>query len=317
MPGLFSEPTGLMFHHFHGTHHPALQGSIDAATFRKILDFAGLENIISAQQWLERAEKGQLKNSHLCITFDDTLLSQYDIAKPVLDDLGIKAFWFVYSSVLRGELEKLEIYRYFRTTVYSHIDHFYEEFFELAAQLRPEAGKAALAAFDPSSYLPNSPFYTDNDRKFRYLRDQVLQSDEYDSLMERMISRSEFTLGEIVEKIWLTQAHVKSLAEEGHIIGLHSDTHPTTMAKLPVDIQKKEYGTNSEYLSSLLGEPPVSMSHPCNSYSSTTLSTLRNLGIRVGFRADIAVVSDRTELEYPREDHANLAARIAKLESSL
>jgi hypothetical protein len=47
------------------------------------------------------------------------------------------------------------------------------------------------------------------------------------------------------------------------------------------------------------------MSHPCNSYNTTTLEVLRELGITLGFRANMAGGFD-SRLERPREDHANL-----------
>ena len=52
------------------------------------------------------------------------------------------------------------------------------------------------------------------------------------------------------------------------------------------------------------------MSHPCNSYNAATLSLLRELGITLGFRANMAKLG-LSELEYPREDHANLVRALA------
>ena len=72
---------------------------------------------------------GRLEQQHLCLTFDDALLCQYDIAKPVMDRFGITGFWFVYSSVFQGELEILEIYRYIRCVYFDTIDKFYVGFF--------------------------------------------------------------------------------------------------------------------------------------------------------------------------------------------
>ena len=52
------------------------------------------------------------------------------------------------------------------------------------------------------------------------------------------------------------------------------------------------------------------MSHPCNSYSHDTLMILRELGISLGFAANMQV-RGQSELEYPREDHANLVSSLA------
>ena len=55
----------------------------------------------------------------------------------------------------------------------------------------------------------------------------------------------------------------------------------------------------------------MAMSHPCNSYSPYTLALLRQLGVRIGFRANMAR-AQHCSLEHPREDHANLLASIRR-----
>ena len=51
------------------------------------------------------------------------------------------------------------------------------------------------------------------------------------------------------------------------------------------------------------------VSHPCGSYSAETLKILENLGVRVGFRADMSDITKKG-LEYPREDHINILRRL-------
>ena len=59
--------------------------------------------ILDAKDWIERRERGRLKAREVCFTFDDSLLSQYEIALPVLNKFKIKAFWFIYSKILTGD----------------------------------------------------------------------------------------------------------------------------------------------------------------------------------------------------------------------
>lgn len=124
-------PHGMMFHHFHDDErHIKGQGSISAEEFESLIDFYGKEhNIISADEFLFKSQHNALGENDVCITFDDGLLCQYDIALPVLEKKGIKAFWFIYTSPMDGALEKLEIYRHFRFSMYSDIEQFYEDFF--------------------------------------------------------------------------------------------------------------------------------------------------------------------------------------------
>ena len=100
-----------MFHHFHDAVHPVGQGSISADEFEKILLFIGLENILPAQEWMRRYLNKENLQNKVCITFDDSLKCQYDIAKPILDKYDITAFFFVYTAVLKGSIEYLEVFR--------------------------------------------------------------------------------------------------------------------------------------------------------------------------------------------------------------
>src|SRR5690348_4468616 len=123
-------PRGIMFHHFSDAVHPRGQGAISEDDLVCMIRFLGRENILDAPEWMDRALAGRLGEDEVCLTFDDALRCQYDVAAPVLADFGISGFWFVYSSVFEGGLEPLEIYRYFRTVAFPDIDAFCDAFFE-------------------------------------------------------------------------------------------------------------------------------------------------------------------------------------------
>ena len=110
-------------------------------------------------------------------------------------------------------------------------------------------------------------------------------------------------------KLWMGNDDLKNLHSLGHVIGLHSHTRPARMDLLPIESQQAEYEKNFSYLTNLLGESPQTMSHPGNSYNRDTLSILRQMGIVLGFRANM--MPGRSELEYPREDYAMLVKAMA------
>ena len=170
-----SKAHGIMYHHFHDNQkHIVGQGSISAETFNDMLDFYGKDhNIIGAGEFLQKSEAGTLSPADVCLTFDDGLLCQYDVAYPVMKDRGLTAFWFIYTSPLDGVIEKIELYRHFRFSKFSDIEDFYSAFFNIVAANDPEA-MAAIHSFDPDQYLKEFPFYTPNDKRFRYMLDRVL-----------------------------------------------------------------------------------------------------------------------------------------------
>ena len=271
-----------------------------------MIAFLGRSRILPAQEWLSRARTGALSDFDLCLTFDDGLLCQYEVAYPVLNANNITAFWFVYTSPLEGSSVRLEMYRYFRTVSFANTEQFYAAFFDFLDRSRyGSLAQQRLATFKPSEFLRACPFYTDGDRRFRFIRDLVLGPEAYEEVMDAMIEQAGVHLDELAKGLWMDRECLMHLHAEGHIVGLHSYTHPTLMETLDASSQETEYRMNKNCLSRILGSAPISMSHPCNSYNETTLTILRSLGIQLGFRADMEKAK-LSELEYPREDHTNI-----------
>ena len=59
--------------------------------------------LLGAKEYLIKHNAGNLDSDDICLSFDDALLCQYDVALPVLNQKGLSAFFFVYSSALSGE----------------------------------------------------------------------------------------------------------------------------------------------------------------------------------------------------------------------
>jgi peptidoglycan/xylan/chitin deacetylase (PgdA/CDA1 family) len=295
-----------MFHHFHGGHHPIVEGSISGQDLNNLIEYLKNENeIISAKAWYGRYLNGTLKDNTLCITFDDALKCQYDIAKPILDKHGLGAFWFIYTSPLEGKTENLEVYRYFKNTVYKNSDDFYDAFYTAADIVgfgnEVNAARKSDAAAD---HFKEYSFYTLGDRIFRFVRDKVLGREKYYTAMEKMLEIANFNPLGLHDLLFMSPADVKKLHTQGHIIGLHSHTHPTDIGALPIEQQKEEYERNFKILHRITGEKPYTSSHPSNSYSRETIELLKNMGIKLSFRANMQFVAGNYTL--PREDHINI-----------
>ena len=48
------------------------------------------------------------------------------------------------------------------------------------------------------------------------------------------------------------------------------------------------------------------MSHPCEDYNQDTLTVLSDLGVSMGFRANMEIPYILSSLELPRENHSNI-----------
>jgi len=302
-------PHGLMFHHFYDEKHVGGQGAISAKQFENIIQYYG-DKLLPADEWFNKAKTNSLNNKDVCLTFDDALLCQYDIAVPILEKYNLTAFWFVYSSVFEGAVERLEIYRKFRTVYFSDIGDFYKLFFSTLEQTEYHDVTESLNNYS-HDYYKHFPFYSQNDTKFRFIRDTSLGVEKYNHLMDTIMKNYNIDLNEFSSDLWMNVEHLQRLNSNGHIVGLHSHSHPTQLSKLPVMEQEKEYHQNFKFLHAAMGKKPKTVSHPCNSYNTDTLSILHNMNIEIGFRANMESHLF-SEFEYPREDHANILKRLER-----
>ena len=123
---------GIMFHHFHneGVHRKG-QGSINKDDFYNLIKFIGRDNILGADVFFDKLKNNKLKDKEVCLTFDDALRCQIDIALPVLEDLKIKSFFFVYTSIFENKPDNLEYFRYFRMNYFDSVEDFYVNFYKV------------------------------------------------------------------------------------------------------------------------------------------------------------------------------------------
>ena len=305
---------GVMFHHFYDNKiHIKEQGAITGEEFELLLEFYQKDyKILSADEYSEKARKNQLKAFEVCITFDDALKCQFDIAYPILESRGIKAFWFLYTSPLTGVYERLEIYRHFRFSKFMNIEEFYLAFFQLVSEYGKELKcdiKEELKNFQPNNYMRDFTFYTPNDKRFRYLRDDILKEEKYNYLMDKMIEKYSYDIKENGKILWLSKENIRTIYNTGHIIGLHSHTHPMVLTDLSFEEQYQEYYKNKEILEEIIGEKIYSVSYPCNCYNEDTIEIMKKLSIYLGFRANMKKVNE-SRLEISIEDHANIMRRM-------
>ena len=182
---------GIMFHHFHDDLiHTKGQGSIDKDDFNKMINFIGRDNILDADVFLEKIKNNKLKSNEVCLTFDDAIKSQIDVALPVLEEHKIKSFFFVYTSMFEGKPDKLEFFRYFRMNYFNSPDEFYDSFYKVL-------DKDLKCFFEKNIGVINekknkSPHYSIEDIKFRLVRDNFLTKFDYEQIMFLMFREKQF-----------------------------------------------------------------------------------------------------------------------------
>lgn len=309
---------GVMFHHFHSDDHAVGQGSISSEQFSLMLDW--LEDrysILTPDEYATKLVHQKLRATDICLTFDDALLCQSDIAVPIMNKRNLQAFFFVYSSPFIGRPDFLEIFRHFRNTTYTSLKSFYDDFFQTTQNVLQDHYENHHIKYNKLNYLQDFAFYSEDDKWFRYLRDQCLSKEKYEEIMNTLMKAKDFHPESVFSKLWMDNSTVRNLAADGHTIGLHSFSHPTTLHFLDRQVQLEEYTQNYQHISDITGVAPSAMSHPCGNYNDDTLAILGSLGVNIGFRSNMAIKSIRSNLEIPREDHSNIMKEMKNENNSI
>ena len=304
-----------MFHHFHDNGiHTKGQGSIDKDDFYKMINFIGRNNILDADIFFEKFKNNKLKEKEVCLTFDDGIKCQIDVALPILEELKIKSFFFVYTSMFEGKPDNLEIFRYFRMNYFNNVDEFYNSFYQVL-------DKDLKTFFEDNNDKIKAtkikfPHYSIEDIKFRLVRDIFLTKSQYEETMLLMFKEKQFNYKDFFKKLFFQKDDLKTLDSLGHLVGLHSHNHPTLLEKLNYDEQKDEYEKCLSSISNILDKPKNEikyMSHPCGSYNKDTFEILKELGIELGFKQIMTIEPEKgmkkinnSFLEIARQDHAEI-----------
>jgi len=310
---------GIMFHHFHDDGiHTKGQGSIDKDDFYKMINFIGRNNILDADIFFEKFKNNKLKEKEVCLTFDDAIKCQIDVALPVLEELKIKSFFFVYTSMFEGKPDNLEIFRYFRMNYFNNVDEFYNSFYQVL-------DKDLKTFFEDNNDKIKAtkikfPHYSIEDIKFRLVRDIFLTKSQYEETMLLMFKEKQFNYKDFFKKLFFQKDDLKTLDSLGHLVGLHSHNHPTLLEKLNYDEQKNEYEKCLSSISNILDKPKNEikyMSHPSGSYNNDTLEILKELRIELGFKQIMTIEPEKgmkkvnnSFLEIARQDHAEIYKRM-------
>ena len=308
-----------MFHHFHDDGiHTKGQGSIDKDDFYKMINFIGRNNILDADIFFEKFKNNKLKEKEVCLTFDDGIKCQIDVALPILEELKIKSFFFVYTSMFEGKPDNLEIFRYFRMNYFNNVDEFYNSFYQVL-------DKDLKTFFEDNNDKIKAtkikfPHYSIEDIKFRLVRDIFLTKSQYEETMFLMLKEKQFNYKDFFKKLFFQKDDLIRLDSLGHLVGLHSHNHPTLLEKLNYDEQKDEYEKCLSSISNILDKPKNEikyMSHPSGSYNKDTFEILKELGIELGFKQIMTIEPEKgmkkinnSFLEIARQDHVEIVKRM-------
>ena len=288
---IINNACSIVFHNLHSNNSIKVHGSVSDKKLKKIIIYLKNEyNLLDADIYLNKIINKTLKKNDVCLSFDDGLKSQSEIALPILEKNNLKAFFFVFSEPFESKISNLELYKFFRSTKFKKIDYFYNEFNYYCESYFDM--KIIKKEFNNKNYLIKFKFYTKADRFFRYLRDKILSDKNYNLIMRKMMKDKKFNSNLIAKRLYLSIKDLKKIHNNKHIIGLHSHSHPTNINDINYKNQYKEYITNKDIIEKILNNKIHVMAHPCGKFNNQTIKVLKKLNIQAGYGITVNNNSD-------------------------
>ena len=309
---------GIMFHHFHDNKNFfKSDGSIQKEEFYKIIKRVGKKNILSPREFFHKYKNNKIEKKNVCITFDDGLKSQFDVAFPVMQELNIQGFFFIPSSIFNKKINILEKVRYFKNNLFVSVNDYYDDFYlELKKKNNYLFIKSQLKKneFKFKKLKRKFNFYSLEDIKYRFVRDFLLTEKSFESINVSLFERYKFAHNKIHQNIFMSKNNIKTLSNNQNEIGLHSHSHSTNISRLTYRKQFDEYKKNKKVLEQVIKKKIKSMAHPCGKYNFDSFEILKNLDINIGFlpekNIEFSKKLNNHKFLIPREDHANLINEI-------
>ena len=207
-----------MFHRFNDENNVSTgQGSISQKTLEDFINRKGENNFFKNND-IENLKRGiPIPKNKILFTFDDGLSSQFYSAKPLLDNYGIKAFWFIYTKIFEGIYDENEILNYFIVRNFKNFDQFYRNFETLINPcfLNWESKEFKNYCNDLDSRFS---FYSLSDKKYRFLRNKILSKKELKELIINFIKSKNQDFNTIGSNLWMNKKDLKDIINNCHQI---------------------------------------------------------------------------------------------------
>ena len=299
------ENYGILFHHFHSKNK--FYSSPGSLTKKKFNDF-----ISKYKNQIQNPNNFflDLKKKKICLTFDDGLKCQKDIALPILKKYNIKACFFVPTSNFSKNFLSSETIRYLKYKIFKSSNTFYKYFFEIFKKTKylSKLNKVNYSKLE-KNIKKHSPYYTKLDIQHKILRDFVLSEAIYKKIIFRVLKKKNCNIEKINKKLLMSKKDIVKLAKEGHEIGLHSHSHSFKFYKLSYKNEFIEFNKNKLILENLIKKRITTASFPFGYKTKKSYKILKNLKIDYAFNKNF--YKTKNDLKYQcynisRENISNL-----------
>lgn len=266
------------------TPYPSIFGVTPTFFKAQLLAIKKIGTYITPQELLANYD-AIIKSStnYVLITFDDGLKEQYIKAKPILDELGIKALFFINSiNFVEKEVTLVHKIHLLRSQMST------SAFFDILKEF-DTGGKTALSEKEESQAILHYNYDDKETALLKFTLNFKLSIQEQHRLIQ-VIFDTHFDSSQVVKDLYMTESQLKELAKEG-MLGSHTHSH-VPLGYLHQEEILKECITSKNYLEQLTNKEIPYVSYPYGSQeacASPVEAIAKSTGHQLGFTMERSI----------------------------
>ncbi|UJH92537.1 polysaccharide deacetylase family protein [Antarcticibacterium sp. 1MA-6-2] len=224
---------------------------------------AQLEELGKAGTFISQEELLQFKNrefdkNYILITFDDGLKEQSELAKPILDEMGIPFIFFINTSnFLERNVSLVHKIHLVRSHLSSE-DILDELKKNSSLNLNTEEKALAIAHYN---------YDKDQTAHLKYLLNFKLSVKKQQELIDPLFNYL-FDEGKVASELYFDDNMLQELSREGYL-GSHSHNH-LPLGNLSQKELEQELSHTQQFFQEKFGRPAASISYPYGSFEACT-----------------------------------------------
>lgn len=256
-------------------------------------------NVISSDELISQLQQNKIKNKSVALTFDDGLLNNYELARPLLQKYNIPATFFITDSNIGknkpfwwDELEETIL----------NSEKLPKKFDLNILGNRVEFSLNGESILTPAQKVKNRNFiaYEPNSKRAElYYRLWEICSPLKIEDQHKIIAQIKDWAGTEIAMgtdICMTWKQVEDLSKSAlFTIGGHTHSHPS-LYDHSAEYQKREILDNKKLLESKLGININSFAYPSGRYDDNTLKVINGSGYKGAFTTRLGTVKNKSDV---------------------
>lgn len=255
--------------------YPSIFGVTPGQLKKQLLQLGTMGTFISPSEFIQKTEQYTCdEKAYILLTFDDGLQEQFDLAKPVLDKLGLEAFYFINTANSIGKEVSLVHQIHLLRSVVSP---------EVLLNVLKENSPVSLTPIETQKARKHYNYDSPDAAELKYLLNFKLSYADQEKFITPLFT-TYFDMEEVLEGLYMKEKELTILGKKNQL-GSHAHRH-LPLGLVPHQTLGDELSISKNILETISGQRISAISYPYGNPEACTpqvAEAAAATGYRVGF----------------------------------